>query len=444
MAENKQMEEPIIPEVSKIEEKDQIAKKPKKILVIVVLVVVLLVSSVAAAYIYWKKVTSFQKTSQSQSNSNPVAANGKSEDKVAKLVLGESVFEDRSLQNPVDANLDSDPDDSLVPKKNLKLLFSAASKGMTLKAASQCEDLIPKKMEDYDIMKTLDMGVCVGGYAASAGDQAHCENYDFKAKYKLYSMCDDCGGMQRNFIDGNSAFESCYIGYGIVKKDEKACLNLSDVAERKNVPEYEDDKTSPQEIKKESCIYGAAIGKNNYDLCEFAGFFKDSCYYNFSLYRKSADLCEKTSNPQIKSRCILSLSRLANVLDKCMEIQPLQGGIAAYSNDENGNEMINQDTQDKDMCIENVVSTQKLTDKSICEKIVSRMYKNSCKRDVAVNSKDISLCNLNFLSSQSDVDSCIVGVAQGLEDVSLCKKSSEPDRCEKLYNNEPVPLRLEM
>lgn len=442
MAENKQMEEPIIPEVSRVEEKDQVVKKSKKVLVIVVLVVVFLASSAVAAYVYWKKIKSPKEPAQIQTNASSVVADGKSQEKVEKLVLGESDFEDRSLQNPIVVN--SDYDDSLAPKENLKLLFSAASKGVVFKTASQCEDLIPKKMEDYDIMKTLDMSVCVGGYAVSTGDQAYCENYDFKAKYKLYSMCDDCGGMQRNFIDGNSAFESCYIGYGIVMKDEKKCLSLPDVIERKNVPEYEDDKTSPQEIKKESCIYGAAIGKNNYDLCEFAGFFKDSCYYNFAIYRKSADLCEKTSNPQTKGRCILSLSRSVNVLDKCMEIQPLQGGIVAYSNDENGNEMINQDTQDKDRCIENVVSTQKLTDKSICEKIVSRMYKNSCKRDVAVNSKDISLCNLNFLSSQSDVDSCIVGVAQGLEDVSLCKKSSEPDRCEKLYNNEPVPLRLEM
>jgi hypothetical protein len=441
MDENKQEEEAIIQEVSKVGEKDQIVKKSKKVWLIAVLITVFLASLSVAAYVYWKKIETPKEPAQIQTNLSPVATDEKGQDKTAKLVLGENVFEDRSLQDPIDANIDLGTEDSLSPRDELKLFYIAATKGVSFNQASQCEKMALNSSENYFAKDRLDMNFCIGGMAAYQDNQNLCETYDFKAKYNLYSMCDGGCAEKRNFMDGNSAFESCYIGYGIIKKDEQNCLALPDVIETKNFPEFSDDKTSPREMKQESCIYGAAIGKNNYDLCEYAGFFKDSCYYHFAVYRKSAEICDMISNTNTKYKCISSLSHLANVIDKCMQIEKIESsGPVSYSNiPKPESERVNKETEDRDSCVFNVVDSQKLTDRSICEKIISPYYKYLCRQRIAMNLKDFSLCNLDFLGSQGNVDGCIYDLSKELKDISLCQKASDYDRCVKMYNGEDVP-----
>jgi hypothetical protein len=362
-------------------------------------------------------------------------------DRKDDIVAGE-MFEDRSPKYPIDTNIDLNPEDSLAPIETLKLLYTSATKGVSAQQASQCQNVELQKTDLSLDRRGLQMDVCIGGFAAVQDDQSLCENYDFKSKYYYLSMCDDNCGETRHFKDGNSAFEACYIGYGVIKKDEQSCLGLPDVSDQKNVPIFSDDKTAPLEMKKESCIYGAAIGKNNYSLCAKAGFFKDSCYYNFAVYRKSADLCDNISSDEMKNRCIMSLARLSSIVDKCSELKPLKSsnGPVFYSNMPKApSEETNKDTEDKDDCIYTVVNTQKLLDKSICEKIVSPRYKFLCRQSVAINLKDPTLCSLDYLGSQGNVDGCIYDLSKELKDITLCQKSSDYDRCQKLYNGENVP-----
>lgn len=120
---------------------------------------------------------------------------------------------------------------------------------------------------------------CIGGYAAKNKDQSICESYSFKLKYYTAPMCQTCG-MER-LDNPNSTYENCYVGFGVINKDQDTCINLPQLIDSKNAPEYPHDRSSVSKIKKESCLYGVAIGKNNPKACETANFFKKTCWDNF-------------------------------------------------------------------------------------------------------------------------------------------------------------------
>lgn len=101
-----------------------------------------------------------------------------------------------------------------------------------------------------------------------------------------------------------------------------------------------------------------------------------------------------------------------------------------YSNDMEENEMIMDEKGDK---ILKDVESKKLTDKNICEKIKISYNKYICREYIAINSKDSSLCNIEFLGKQSNVDGCVNVLSIELKDGFLCNKSSDPLGCQLNY-----------
>lgn len=353
--------------------------------------------------------------------------------KVENLNKNNQQYKDRSLENPIDANYDLNEHESWKRQDPIKYNFALAKRGEASDSSDDCKEF------------KGGIGFCVGGYAGNQNDQSICETYNFESLYMMYPMCMEECGMTRGFAGGNSQFENCYIGYGIINKDEKNCDNMPEAQSDKNIPKYEDDKTPAQQIKKESCLYGVAIGKNNYEICESAGFFRDTCYRDFAELRKSAEICHKINNGDFKSMCIRMAAPLSGEVEQCMNIEPqkYESGPVAYSNvKKEPYQETNEETKDRDMCIFDVVDEQKLSDKTICEKIVSPYYKYLCRQRVAMNLKDPSLCTIDFLASQGNVDGCIYTLAKELRDLSLCQRSSDIARCTSLYNGEPVSTRL--
>jgi hypothetical protein len=143
-------------------------------------------------------------------------------------------------------------------------IYESAQKGFSASSIDQCQD----------------NAYCIGGYAAKTKDQSPCETHDFESKYYWYSGCANCGNTRNK--SGNSKYENCYIGFGVVNKDQNTCINLPKPLDLKNAPEYRDDKSSISKIKKESCLYGVAVGKANIEACETTGFFVETCKNGFS------------------------------------------------------------------------------------------------------------------------------------------------------------------
>lgn len=130
-------------------------------------------------------------------------------------------------------------------------------------------------------------------------------------------------------------------------------------------------------------------------------------------------------------------------VDDCLKLSEnnednnIIGKPVAYSNVKSNNDEINSETQKVDSCIFKLVDEDEdIIDDEICENIQSSYYKYLCFQRIAMHKKDISLCNLDYLGKQSNVDGCIINMALYYQNKTLCSKSSEPSICYSKYTYE--------
>jgi len=69
---------------------------------------------------------------------------------------------------------------------------------------------------------------------------------------------------------------------------------------------------------------------------------------------------------------------------------------------------INEETRKVDYCIFYFVDQhEEIIDDSVCENIVSPYYIYLCRQRIVFHSGDVSLCNIEYLGKQSNVDGCL-------------------------------------
>jgi hypothetical protein len=100
-------------------------------------------------------------------------------------------------------------------------------------------------------------------------------------------------------------------------------------------------------------------------------------------------------------------------IEDCLNLKKDENKIfnpVAYSSDPEEQKKIDeiQNAPESDSCIFNFVDKhEEIRDKAVCDKIQSNYYKYLCRQRIAFHLKDISLCNLEFLGEQSNVDGCL-------------------------------------
>ncbi len=363
------------------------------------------------------------------------------------------IYVDNAIKNPIKIDIDEDSYNIFgLPKNYLPFALSAI-----------------KKSEDVgDIEGCENSAYCIGGYSAKEKDEKICENYDFESVYFLVSGCmDNCSVERGSFSEGNSVFERCYVGYGAIVKDESVCNSLEDAEITNNVPDYIDDDSSSGELKRESCLYGAAIGMNNHHLCEETGYFKDICYNNFATLRNDVDICKLINDKDKKGGCLRTVAREKEDVNICKMIEsenkrnscisvvaPLSGNykecfniskpiesessVGIYSNREiPWYEEKNKETEDIDRCVNESFVKGKLTDLNICDEIVSPYYKYTCRLSYARRHSDSSHCTIDFLASNNYVNACLTDQAKKQDDLGLCEKVLPYDTKWKMGNLNP-------
>lgn len=105
-----------------------------------------------------------------------------------------------------------------------------------------------------------------------------------------------------------------------------------------------------------------------------------------------------------------------------------------YSNIPGQEIEINEETRKVDSCIFYFVNEhEEIIDDNVCEKIKSPYYKYLCKQRIVFHLEDPSLCTIEYLGKQNNVDGCFNVLSVRLKDFSLCDKSSEPNVCYSNY-----------
>jgi len=300
--------------------------------------------------------------------------------------------------------------------------------------------------------------LCVGGYAALKNQSNICESYNFTGMYFYIPMCYCLP--DRKYTDGNSMLEYCYRGYGTVEDDVSKCDFPEPIRNQKNIPVFDgyninistlsernftitnwnfslisEYNLSAEELRKDSCIYGVAIGKDDESICGDAGFFKDSCYFNFAAKKASVTLCDKIDDGNVRSRCIGALGPVNGDVQNCFKINKTDyiGGPVVYSNMPGTVPDTDPTTQMQDKCIFGIVDSQESTDKGICDKIRTMYYRNLCYQRIAINSRDPRLCTKEFVGDESNVNGCFNVLSIELNNISLCYKTSNPSICVSGY-----------
>ena len=163
---------------------------------------------------------------------------------------------------------------------------------------------------------------------------------------------------------------------------------------------------------------------------------RDLCYYNFAINDTDLNLCRKmnSTNPFY---CYKKIADLTNNASICYDIEDAGWKdlcLKSYG-EMNSNFTVCNDINDfnfKNDCLINV--SQALNDESICEHIELsyrcnegvklncvkiRTYQDQCYTPIALNKKDIKICNM--IEDLIFRSQCIKALAVQEKDISICK-----------------------
>lgn len=177
----------------------------------------------------------------------------------------------------------------------------------------------------------------------------------------------------------------------------------------------------------DNCYLDFAKAKENYQLCGLLSGDKDGCFQYFANLTSNASLCENISFNYTRYLC---LTRIRGDYSLCNELS---------------------DYLQKDSCFE--VFASEHTAPNICLNISTNLYKDKCFTDIAVASRDASICSrMICYQCINDRDDCYFKIANMTFDPSICGRimdsfkqdlcyltvaqtSSNPSFCSRIQNS---------
>ncbi|NYZ76594.1 hypothetical protein H0N98_05090 [Candidatus Micrarchaeota archaeon] len=179
----------------------------------------------------------------------------------------------------------------------------------------------------------------------------------------------------------------------------------------------------------DDCYFDFAKAKSNYKICGLLSSSggRDSCFQYFANLTSNSSLCENISFSYTRYLCI---TRLTGDYARCNELS---------------------DYLQKDSCFK--VFASEHTAPNLCLNISTHLYQDACFTDIAMKSKDASICSrMICYECINDREDCYMKVANATSDPSPCgkitdsmkgdlcyltvaKTSSNPSYCSPMQNN---------
>ena len=172
----------------------------------------------------------------------------------------------------------------------------------------------------------------------------------------------------------------CYISIAEKSGNIRICQRLSD--ENKRI-----------------CIIKVAGSSGNLTHCKIfnSTYYRDECYFDIAVKTRDSDVCNSISDINLKHRCISSLLKETADVNLCGRL-----GV-----------------EEIDSCYRSYLI--KITNLTYCNNIVDKYWKNMCKIYVALNTEDISICEMTGHMK----DNCYFETAYKKADATICKKISK-------------------
>jgi len=244
--------------------------------------------------------------------------------------------------------------------------------------------------------------------------------------------------------------DQCYLDLAKDKKDISYCNNI-------------DNQNS-----KGICYSNIAVSKNNLDICNSltTDKAKYTCYKEYAQSKKDISICDKIQENSIKEDCYLEVAsegeyislcdKLSDDFSKVMCQMEVVENIAKKEKDiylslcqridleaSRANcyrvaAILKKDPsicdnitgeaekENKAWCYSDSISTREHL--PYCEKMPNDFYRYTCYAKVAVNSKDVTLCEkISDLKYSGVKDNCYLKIAQETKNSSLCQKITDPE-----------------
>jgi hypothetical protein len=253
------------------------------------------------------------------------------------------------------------------------------------------------------------------------------------------SMRDDCyhtiapmaGLVTCNKIENESLRKKCHLELG----DESVlCGDMSanydyNLCMAKSKNNYSICTDITNQSLWDNCYFDFAKDKNNYTICGLLSGSggRDSCFQYFANLTSNASLCDSISFNYTRYLCT---TRLTGDYARCNELS---------------------DYLQRDSCLEIFASEHAAP--NICLNISTNLYQDACFTDIAMKTKDASICSrMICYECINDRENCYLRVANATLDPAPCaritvlatedlcyltvaKTSSNPSYCSPMQNN---------
>ncbi len=240
--------------------------------------------------------------------------------------------------------------------------------------------------------------ICKIGIAAKNKDTDYCLNYDPQC-YLIFGLAVKDNKICQSIVD-NYGKKLCLFGVATSLKDKGSCDRLVE----ENNPEME--------YLQQQCYLTIASKSKDTELCDnLNDIYNSSCYYNIAVSTLNVELCEKAGDK--KYQCYSNIAEITINKSLCEK-----------------SDSFKQSCYEKILEKQNELRYQKAVnsnDLEACKQIINNTGRvNRCIIEIAINLKDITICN-QF--SNSDKEQCLYALAIPTLNENLCEYGNEYENC---------------
>jgi hypothetical protein len=253
-----------------------------------------------------------------------------------------------------------------------------------------------------------------------------------------------------SFIFSDSLRDSCNLRFAVNLTDSSLCVRITNKDTRDDCyhtlaplagivtcNKIENDtlrKKCRLELGDESVLCEGIIGdydyklcvakaKNNYSICKEIEnqSFWDDCYLNFAKSKGNYSICRLLSSSGGRDNCFLYFANLNSNSSLCNNISFNYTQYLCLTRITGDYTLCNELTSylERDSCFE--VFASEHNKPLLCLNISTHLYQDRCYTDIAVKSKDASLCSrITCYECITDKDDCYFQVANATLDPSSC------------------------
>jgi len=198
-------------------------------------------------------------------------------------------------------------------------------------------------------------------------------------------------------------------------------------------------------MEKNFCIREKAISFKDVSGCELSEpSFIDGCVKAFALEFSDETICENIPDGSIKWECYSEIGKKLDHESVCLKIPPTISNniyrgiclkdVAIASKDASICTKINyffyEGENVKDSCIESLIYN--ISDENICLSVSDSDLKDDCLLQAALKTKNLDVCNL--ISSEGKLNECVENLENYLPAKSCEELNSETEKSECLMN----------